>query len=465
MNAGKGFSSLGLFISFPPAEDAARTTKDEVEKERFGAALSSLCFAGVCPCLVLSYRPQFGWVKSACICLKFSFLCLCPCLCLGGYLYQKRRNLRVLFRDEFDENDEMRKCYDLSLSCCCFPSIIVQHEIIYEQHGYSFLSLSDIPCFYSSVGGTKRPLGLPTFDSSIADDLRLHNTEDRAVLRRADPDCAQVCLRLGLGLKHFPYASLCCSCCPLPKTNPAACSPLRVTTRRVLLLGPANCGKSVLQQKLLLDCAPPSSPHLRSSPYTVPESEIDLISQQGDPTRSVQPPHIRYGFIPVKVGLASLTQQLDCLEVIDVPYGELTRHLTLEDSTLLDNILPKAQACVWCFDGSDPTGTSFEELRSLYEHDKLEPAEGARGRLNVFVALKMDLVLATGTVKDLFERDSLGRGVAAEGEREKSIAFILRKAAEWTAEQGAVLMEVSSFKHSGISQLREFLVSELFPFL
>ena len=444
MDAVAGFSSLGLFISFPPI-------REERDPKTVCPALSSLCFAGFCPCCILSFRPQFGWGKRVCVCLKFSVLCLCPCVCLGGFLYAQRRNLRVLFRDEFDENDEIRKCCDLSLSCCCFPSVIVQHERIYEQHGYSHWSLSDIPCFYSSVGGTKRQLGLPTFDSSIADELRLQNTEDREVLRRGN-----YCLSLGLALKHLPFVSLCCGCCPLPETNPTASSPLRVTTRRVLLLGPANCGKSVLQQKLLLDCPPTSSPHLRSSPYTLPESDIDLLSQEGDPTRSTQPPHIRSGFIPVA---ASLTQ-LNCLEVIDVPYGELIRHLALEDSTLLDNILPVAQACVWCFDGSDPTGQSFEVLRSLVEHERLQQSEGARGRLHIFVALKMDLVLATGTVKDLFERDSLGRGVAAEGEREKSIAFILRTAAEWAAEQGAVLMELSSFKHSGVSQLRKVLVSE-----
>jgi hypothetical protein len=69
--------------------------------------------------------------------------------CLGGgFLYIKRRNLRVLFRDGFDENDERTKCCDFLMSLCCYPVVLVQHEIILWQHGYSATSLRQLQtCF------------------------------------------------------------------------------------------------------------------------------------------------------------------------------------------------------------------------------------------------------------------------------------------------------------------------------
>ena len=124
----------------------------------------------------------------------------------------------------------------------------------------------------------------------------------------------------------------------------------------------------------------------------------------------------------------------------------------MDYSPLLDEVLSSTQVVCWCFDGSDETGQSLQVLRHLVETLENNVPELPP---QIFVCTKMDLVRATGTLKDL---DEMGRGVAVEGEREAQIVALLRAAGDFAAERGSRLHEVSSFNHSGVGELRKTLL-------
>jgi hypothetical protein len=124
----------------------------------------------------------------------------------------------------------------------------------------------------------------------------------------------------------------------------------------------------------------------------------------------------------------------------------------MDYSPLLDEVLSSTRVVCWCFDGSDETGQSLQVLRHLVETLENNVPELPP---QIFVCTKMDLVRATGTLKDL---DEMGRGVAVEGEREAQIVALLRAAGDFAAERGSRLHEVSSFNHSGVGELRKTLL-------
>lgn len=370
-----------------------------------------------------------------------------PYVCFGGcWLYQSRRNLRAAHEDNFREET---KAWDLLLSICCVPCVIVQHERFRQSKPQSELGL----------------------DNVIADDLRLNNEEDRAALRKG---CSLGCLRVRFALCVGHYPRSCFSCCPSKphvSINPTAATPLQESRHKVLLIGPANCGKSTLQSKLLLDTTMQGAPELRHSPYAEPEGE----GEEADPSdalHSTHPPHIRTGV--VATGFDPLGGRIRYLEVIDVPYVELLRHLAFHDqgesgldSPLFESLLPKATAVCLCFDAGDVEGSSLAVLREAYEDIKGRFSPGSRPPL-LLVCLKMDKVAATGSAADFsidpagpVARDKArgGSGVVARGMREQRLAALLREAAEWAREEGARICEVSSVANTGVRELRTLLAS------
>lgn len=431
-------------------DDALPTAvRDEDQRE--------LCRACVCPGLAVEKGER-------CLAATLASLFPVPCLCFGGcWLYQTRRDLRAVYEDNFNEESKTR---DLFLSVCCVPYVIVQHERFRKSKPQSELDL----------------------DSVIANDLRLNNEEDRAALREG---CSVACLRVrfALALGHYPRS--CISCCPSKphvSVNPSATTPLQETRRKVVLIGPANCGKSTLQAKLLLDTQRQGSPALRYSPYTEPEPEGDGAGSS-DPFHSTQPPHIRTGVIAT--GFDPAGARIRYLEVVDVPYVELLRHLEFHDmgergldSPLIESIVPKASAVCLCFDAGDVDGNSLAVLREVFED--LKSRYSPRRLPLLLVCLKMDLVAATGSAADFApdpaepglqppsagdtssapqgssvrrKNDREGGGVVARGLREQRLASLLREAGEWAREEGARICEVSSFANTGVRELRTLLDS------